>query len=344
MSKQVVSNAGRLSRRAVLKTAGAVGVAAAGGVLSRQVFSPAIAAPAQKIKLAWTEVAACHAPIGFGVSKGLFSKYNLDIELFNQGATGQTLIQALATGKADAGDGLIDDFLKPLEQGFDVKLFVGCHGGCQRLLAPKGSGITDIQGVKGKTIATYAPGAPPQVAFQVTLAKAGIDPNADVTWKAVPFDLVGEAVHRGEADLAAQIDPWAYSIEKKYDFLKIADTQTGVYEGRVCCVLGAHGPFLEANRDAFRRLAEANIEAHEYTANHPDEVAKWYFDFLKPNGVTVADLTDILASLPYHDHPIGEKLVEQVRLTAEDLKLVNVLESSTDPKAFAERVTVNLLA
>ena len=73
----------------------------------------------------------------------------------------------------------------------------------------------------------------------------------------MPFDLVGEAVHRGDADLAAQIDPWAYSIEKKYDFVKIADTQTGIYEGRVCCVLGAHGAFLEANRDAFRRLAEA---------------------------------------------------------------------------------------
>ena len=29
---------------------------------------------------------------------------------------------------------------------------------------------------------------------------------------------------------------------------------------------------------------------------------------------------------------------------SEDLKLVKVLEPSTDPKAFAERITVNLLA
>ena len=90
------------------------------------------------------------------------------------------------------GAGLIGDWLKPLEQGFDVKLFVGSHGGCQRLLASQASGIKDIAGVKGKTIATYGIGAPPQVAFQVTLSKAGIDPETDVTWKAVPFDLVGE--------------------------------------------------------------------------------------------------------------------------------------------------------
>ncbi|ESY64961.1 hypothetical protein X743_30340 [Mesorhizobium sp. LNHC252B00] len=139
--------------------------------------------------------------------------------------------------------------------------------------------------MRGKTIATYGIGAPPQVAFQVTLAKNGIDPETDVTWKPVPFDLVGETVDRGEADLAAHLDPWAYSIEKKFNFTKIADTQTGIYEGTTCCVLGANGPFLEANRDALRRLAEANIEIHEYVASHPGEVAKWYLVALNPAGL-----------------------------------------------------------
>ena len=332
------------SRRSVLKAVGAAGAVASAGALSSRVFAPAIAAPAPKIRLAWTEVAACHSPLGFGVAKGIYAKHNLDVELFYQGASGQTLIQALATGKSDAGAGLIGDWLKPLEQGFDVKLFVGSHGGCQRLLASPKSGIKDLAGVKGKTIATYGIGAPPQVAFQVSLAKAGIDPETDVTWKAVPFDLVGETVARGDADLAAHLDPWAWSIERKHGLIKIADTQTGVYANHTCCVLGVNGPFYTANKDAIRRLAEANIEVHEYTANHPDEVARWYAETLKPAGLTEKDLAEILGSLVYHDHPIGPPLVEQIRLTAEDLKLVKVLEPSTDPKAFAERITVNLLA
>ncbi len=344
-SSKTTSTTSGPSRRDILKrTAVGAGVVALGATAGSRLFTPAIAAPAPKIRLAWTEVAACHSPLGFGVAKGIYAKHNLDIELFYQGASGQTLIQALATNKADAGAGLIGDWLKPLEQGFDVKLFVGSHGGCQRLLASEASGVKTLQDVKGKTIATYGIGAPPQVAFQVTLKKAGIDPEADVTWKAVPFELVGETVAKGDADLAAHLDPWAYSIQKQHNFALIADTQTGVYAGEGCCVLGANGPYLESNKDAIRRLAEANIEVHEYVADHADEVAAWYLENLKPAGLSLQDLTEVIGNLRTHIHPIGNELVEQIRRTSEDLKLVKVLDPETDPKEFAERIVFNLLA
>src|SRR6202451_3737321 len=286
-----------LSRRTVLKTIGAVGVGGATGVLCSRLFSPAIAGPASKVRLIWGDIAACHSPLGFGVAKGLYAKYNLDVELYPFSSSGQTVVQALATGKADAGAGLVGDWLEPLEQGFDVKLFVGSHGGCGRLFASEKSGIKDLKDLKGKTIAVYAMGASPQTVLQVSIFKAGLDPNADVNWKVVPFDLVGETVARGEADAGIHIDPWAWSIEKKNNLRHIADTQTGYYEGHTCCVLGANGPFLQANKDALRRLAEANIEVHEYTAKNPGEVAKWYFDTLKPAGLSEADLAEILGKL-----------------------------------------------
>jgi hypothetical protein len=62
-------------------------------------------------------------------------------------------------------------------------------------------------------------------------------------------------------------------------------TARHVYLNHTCCVPGANGPFPAANKDALRRLAEANIEVHEYTADHPDEVAQWYFDNRKPPGL-----------------------------------------------------------
>jgi NitT/TauT family transport system substrate-binding protein len=275
------------------------------------------------------------------VAKGIYAKHNLDIELYPFTTNGQTVIQARATGKADVAAGLLGDWLKPLEQGFDVKLFVGSHRGCGRLFASEKSGIKDLKDVKGKTIVM---GASPQTVLQVSIFKAGVDPDADVTWKVVPFDLVGETVARGEADAGIHIDPWAWSIEKKNNLLHIADTQTGYYEGHTCCVLGANGPFLQANKDALRRLTEANIEVHEYAANHPGEVPKWYAENLKPAVLTEADLAEILGAPVYHNHPVGLALVDQIRIGAEDLKLVKVLDPDTDPKAFAERVTVDILA
>src|ERR1700735_3608648 len=333
-----------LSRRTILKTVGAVGLAATAGTVGSRVFAPAIAGPAPKIRLAWGDIAACHSPLGFGVAKGLYAKHNLDVDLYPFTSNGQTVVQALAPGKADAGAGRHGDWLKPLEQGFDVKLFVGSHGGCGRLFASEKSGIKDLKDLKGKTIAVYAMGASPQTVLQVSIFKAGVDPQDDVTWKVVPFDLVGETIARGEADAGMHIDPWAWSIEKKNNLRHIADTQTGYYEGHTCCVLGANGPFLAANKDAIRRLAEANIEVHEYTAAHPDEVAKWYAENLKPPGLTKADLTEILAALVYDHAQIGQPLIDQIRIAAEDLKLVKVMDPETDPKAFAERVTVNILA
>jgi NitT/TauT family transport system substrate-binding protein len=334
----------RVTRRKVLKGAGALGIAASGAVLGNRIFSPAVAGPAPKVRIAWTEVAACHSPLGFGVAKGFYAKQNVDVELFYQGASGQTLIQALATNKADVGAGLVLDWLKPLEQGFDVKLFVGSHGGCQRLLVSQASGIKDLAGVKGKRIVSYGPGSPPKIAFAVTLAKAGIDPEQDVEWVNAPFELVGETVERGDADAAVHLDPWAWQIEKKFNLTKIADTQTGTYEGHVCCVLGANGPFLEANKDAIRRIATANLEIHEYTANHPEEVAQWYAEALKPAGLTAADLTEVLRPLVFHNHPIGKPLVEQIATSIADLKLVKVIDPSTDPVELANRVTVDILA
>ncbi|TBW39482.1 ABC transporter substrate-binding protein [Siculibacillus lacustris] len=335
---------GPTRRRVLTGAAGALGLAAGGLAVGKGLFTPAIAAPATKIRLAWTEVAACHSPLGFGVAKGIYAKHGVDVELFFQGSSGQTLIQALATGKADAGAGLVGDWLKPLEQGFDVKLFVGSHGGCLRLLASEASKVKDIRDLKGKTVAVYGLGTSPHIQFQVAVAKAGLDPQADVTWKVVPFELVGDVVARGEADLAAHLDPWAYSIEKKHGFKLIADSQTGIFENRSCCVLGANGAFIKDNRDALRRLAEGNIEVHEYTAAHPDEVAAWYLENLKPAGLDLKSLTEVIGHLVTHNHPIGPDLVEQIRLGAEDLKLVKVLEPGTDPAKLAAQVTLNLLA
>jgi NitT/TauT family transport system substrate-binding protein len=332
-----------MSRRSLLKTAGALGALTASAAVIGKPTSYAIAGNATKLRLSWTEFAACHSPVAFALQKGIYARHDLDVELFYQGASGQTLVQSIATGKTDAGAGLLLDWIKPLEQGLEATIFVGSHGGCTRLLASKASGIKTLQDLKGKTIVSYDVASPPKHSFQVALAKAGLDPERDVNWTNVPFDLVGETVGKGDADALAHLDPWAFSYKKKFDLTEVYNTQSGVFDGRVCCVLGVNNAFLQANKDAIRRLAEADIEIHEYTSEHPDEVAKWFVDNLNP-GFPYEDIHEEIASWTLHNHPVGAALVEQVKLAAEDLALIKVLDPTTDPAAFAEKVTTNILA
>jgi NitT/TauT family transport system substrate-binding protein len=185
--------------------------------------------------------------------------------------------------------------------------------------------------------------SPSRVAFSVALKKAGLDPDQDVTWKVFPFDLVAEALLRGESDALAHMDPWAYGWQKQHGLRKVADTQTGVFQDRVCCVLGVNGDYYAANQDALKRVAAANLEIHQYTAAHPDEVAKWYFDTLRP-GIPLDVLTENLASLTYHDHWFGDKLRDEVRRGYEDLKLTGVADALTDPEEIASRITIDIFA
>lgn len=72
---------------------------------------------------------------------GFFAKRNLKVAYSFFSAAANELLEALATGKADAGARMAWQWLKLLEQGFDVKLTAALHGGCIRLLTTPTSGI-----------------------------------------------------------------------------------------------------------------------------------------------------------------------------------------------------------
>lgn len=332
------------SRRTLLRAAGLAGVGLSVGAAASRAFaqSTAPAGALRKLKIAWSQGSSCHAPLAFAQKLGIFAKHGLEVELINFSASHTELLTLIATGKADAGIGLLQGWLKPLEQGFDVKLVAGTHGGCMRLLTTAQSGVTSVEQLKGKTIAVSALTSPAKEAFVVTLARAGLDPERDVTWKVFPGDLLSLAVSKGEAQAIAHYDPEAFRFRKE-GFVEIASNQTGHYEHRVCCVVGATGALLKSDRPVVRALVEAVAEVHQVTAERPKEIARYYLDTFKPK-ISFEDLSEQLASLAYHHHPVGEALQRELVTAIEDLKLVKVLRASTDPQSFAQQISANVFA
>src|ERR1700744_6085873 len=95
--------------------------------------SPAVAQTPQAglkpLKLSWNAGAICTAPVAVAVQQGFFERHGLQVELVNFSGSTDQLLEAIATGKSDAGVGMALRWIKPLEQGFDVKLTAGIHGG-----------------------------------------------------------------------------------------------------------------------------------------------------------------------------------------------------------------------
>ncbi|MFY3688653.1 ABC transporter substrate-binding protein, partial [Achromobacter ruhlandii] len=200
-----------ISRRALLRAATAAGLAAPLGMLGSRVLA-ANGAP-RTYKIAWSQTAVCQSPVSVALERGFFDKYNLKVERINFSGSTDQLLEAIATGHADGGIGMALRWLKPLEQGFDVKLAVGTHGGCMRLLTAADSPIKRVQDLKGRRVAVSDQASPVKNFFAIRVAQLGIDPES-VDWRQYPQDLFGEVLRKGEVDAIAGDDPLIYTLRE----------------------------------------------------------------------------------------------------------------------------------
>jgi NitT/TauT family transport system substrate-binding protein len=294
------------------------------------------------LKLTWNANAICTVGVPVAVQKGYFSKRNLDVDLINFGGSTDQLLEAIATGKADAGVGMALRWLKPLEQGFDVRITAGIHGGCMRLLAAKSSGITSLAQLKGKAIGVNDLGAPDKNFFSIRLAKLGFDPLADVEWKVFPADLLPVALQKGEIQAFTLGDPLAWLARDRDDLTEVATNLDGDYAHRVCCVLGVRGSLIRDDKPAAAAVTEAILEAQGFVFEHPDEAAAIFAPYAP--SAKPAQLAAMLRSHTHGDHPIGADLRQQIALYTDELKEISVIKPGTNPDRFAAKVYADVLS
>ncbi|WP_132252288.1 ABC transporter substrate-binding protein [Methylobacterium segetis] len=299
------------------------------------------AGPLKPIRLAWNATAICTAAAPLAKERGLFARHGLDVEFVNFGGSTEALLEAIATGKADAGIGMALRWLKPLEQGFDVKITAGLHGGCLRLLAARSAGITDIAGLKGRTIAISDHASPAKNFFGLLLAQAGIDPESGVEWRQYPADLLNLAVEKGEAQALADSDPRTWIWRKDPRFSEVATNLSGSYASRTCCVVAVRGSLIRNDRAAAAALTRAVLEAGHRVHQDPEDAARIFSGYGGKG--SVEDLAAMLRSQEHGDRPVGGDLKAQLILYGEELKQVNVLKRTTDTAKFAERVYADVL-
>ena len=356
-------NTGGMSRRRLLHAAGAaaaivpLGLAAPAvlassrfGALPADLAAPPICRAAvtvvsgapRELKLTWNASAICTASVPVAAVKGLFTKRNLDVEMINFGGSTDQLLEAIASGKADAGVGMALRWLKPLEQGFDVRITTATHGGCMRLLTSRTSGIKTLADLKGKAVGVTDMAAPDKNFFSIRLTKLGIDPINDVQFRVFPGDLLPVALQKGEVQAFCQGDPLGWVARDRYDLHEVATNLDGEYAHRACCVLGVRGSLIRDDKPAAAAITEALLEAQDLVNDDPDEAARIFSPYspvAKPD-----QLSQMLRSHTHGHHPTGAALKREIALYIDELKLISVIKPSTNSDRFSEKVYADVLS
>ncbi len=138
----------------------------------------------------------CEAPIFTAVEKGFFKEEGLEVSLVK--CEWANYKDVLALGGFDITHHLVMYFLKPIEQGLNVKFTGGIHRGCLRVQAGANGSISKIQDLRGKRIGVPGMGTPPFIFANRVLGANGIDPGKEITWRVFPAGELGLALDKGE--------------------------------------------------------------------------------------------------------------------------------------------------
>src|ERR1700760_3351135 len=173
-----------------------------------------------KIRVGYIGI-TCEAPIFSAVENGFFKEEGLEVEMVK--CEWSQYKDVLALGGFDITHHLIMYFLKPIEQGLDVKISGGIHTGCLRVQAAPNGPIKSARDLKGKRIGVPGMGTPPFIFCNRVLGANGIDAKRDVEWRGFSAGELGLALQKGEVDPIADSERIGTLLLAQHIVYNVAD-------------------------------------------------------------------------------------------------------------------------
>ncbi|HEX2950237.1 MAG TPA: ABC transporter substrate-binding protein [Armatimonadota bacterium] len=280
----------------------------------------------------------CEAPLFAAYENGFWKDEGLNVELVK--GDSNTLKDALATGKVDATDGLLMQWIKAIEQGLDVKFTAGIHTGCIQILIGKKTQAKTLKDLKGKIIGVPTIGGGPMNLISRVLANNGINPKTDVTWKAFPPAELELALDKGEINVIGIPDPLAQIIVDKgkaWSILNSATTKP--YDKEYCCLIVQNGKLVREHPEIAAAITRGWMRGAKWVSDHPAEAGRLEVEKKYVPGNPVLN-GKILAKYNYIPSVAGG--LRALALATEESKKAGILEASTDPAALAKNSFVKL--
>ncbi|MEP6603758.1 MAG: ABC transporter substrate-binding protein [Spartobacteria bacterium] len=280
----------------------------------------------------------CEAPIFSASEKGFFKEEGLDASLVK--CEWANYKDVLALGGFDITHHLVMYFLKPIEQGLDVKFTAGIHRGCLRVQASTKGSVHTVADLRGKRIGVPGMGTPPFIFANRVLGANGIDAGKEITWRVFPAGELGLALDKGEVDAVADSEPIGSLLLADGKVRNVADQATDApYKDEYCCAVIVNGKFLTANPKAAAGATRALLKAAKWVEANPAAAARLSVEkkYLASN----PELNTVAIShLRYVPSVSGAETA--VSSAAAEMKVAGMLSPSTDVPDLAKRAFAHL--
>lgn len=290
-----------------------------------------------KIKVGYIGI-TCEAPLFVAVEKGFFKEEGLDPSMVK--CDWSTYKDTLALGGIDITHHLIMMFLKPIEQGMDVKILAGVHKGCLRVQTSTKSTITKVEDLKGKRIGVQGMGTPPFIFANRALSVHGLDPAKDVTWQVFPVGELGLALEKGLVDAIATSEPIGTLLTSSGKVKNIADQATDEpFASEYCCAVVANGKFVANNPKIAAAATRAILKGAKWVEANPQAAAAMAVE--KKYLASKPEINALAISHLRYQPSIagGEAAVKSAALA---MKNVHMLNASTNVDELAKRAFAHL--
>lgn len=280
----------------------------------------------------------CEAPIFTAYEKGFFKEEGLEVTLVK--CEWANYKDVLALGGFDVTHHLIMYFLKPVEQGLDVKFTGGIHRGCLRVQAPTNGKIQTIADLRGKRIGIPGMGTPPFIFANRVLGAHGIDPGKEITWRVFPAGELGLAMDKGEVDAVADSEPIGSLLMASGKVKNVADQATDApYNDEYCCAVLVNGKFMAANPKAAAAATRALLKGAKWVETNPSAAARMSVEkkYLASNPELNTVAISHLRYVP------GVASAETaVKSAAAEMKRAGMLSPSTDVEELSRKAFAHL--
>ena len=203
---------------------------------------------------------------------GLYKKQGLDVELI-EFKSGTDLIKAIVGGQLHSGVLGFTNAIAWASRGADLKVVGGAQNGYHAMIVRNDSGIKQIADLKGRTIASQAPGSTADTVLKgVVFEQAGLKPD-DV-------NVMGVSPQVAVQSLAGKRVDGAFLFEPQASIAKAIAPVTQIYEiGEVwpfpCMVVITSGDVLKKRKADLWKSLDAQKQAIDMLQQKPGEAAKF---------------------------------------------------------------------